>query len=226
VCFTSLEEEIQKRRGGTNSGPGHHAQAVAASLNDSIGDAAAIEASDDGKGDNGEGEDKVEKPEDEPRGRPRLRRNSSGVFSRSASDLRLSPDSVRRQMTTGMASSRTPFCGTMASKVFGSDGNRSSPVSSHTFSAVTLMLPRPSQSPMGPFAFLGGGGQSRQPLVTLETLLQMYVSREALDGSPASGGPSSKQLTFARLPTCLLLHIQRIGVAQGGGGLIKRNEEV
>jgi len=214
VCFTSMEEELQ---GGVD-GPGKRGNTATSTscLNDFVGDAVDMD----------EGGDEEDEPEREERkSGKRVRRSSSGVFSRSASDLQISPRSVRRQVAAGSSSKRTPFCGTMASKVFSADCSRSSPVSSHAFSAVTLMLPRAApSSPWGPM-----GGESAaapgQKIVSLETLLQMYVSKEAVEGpSPATSGLTSKQLTFARLPTCLLLHIQRVSF--NSGSLSKRNDDV
>ncbi len=124
-----------------------------------------------------------------------LRRSSSGVFSRCASDLELSADSIRRQVRRRRTV--TPFGGTLANKVTPADASssdkRPSPVSSTPFNSVSLGLPR-STNP------LFGALQA----VTLETLLQMFVSKEAVDD-----GRRVKQLTFGRLPRCLCLHIQR-----------------
>ena len=53
--------------------------------------------------------------------------------------------------------------------------------------------------------------------VSLETLLQMFVSLEAVE-------ESTKQQTFARLPNCLCFHIQRTGFESGSP--FKRNDKV
>lgn len=49
-------------------------------------------------------------------------------------------------------------------------------------------------------------------LVTLDVLLQMFVSQEFVeDTSSRSKENFVKQLTFGRLPDCLCFHIQRTG---------------
>ena len=70
------------------------------------------------------------------------------------------------------------------------------PVSATTFNNITLSLPRVAlvltHSSLG-----------------LETLLQMYVSREPVSQSSTEKSPIIlKQLTFGRLPQCLCLHVQ------------------
>ncbi len=158
----------------------------------------------------------------------RQRRSSaSGVFSRCASDLELSADNIWRQVAA-RASRRTatPFGGTLASKVTAvaatanGDGpsssggpEKKSPVSSTPFNTISLSLPRVSVSP-----FLRAM-QEPSAAVTLETLLQIFVSKESVDG-----GKCVKQLTFGRLPRCLCLHIHR--TAYDRGAVTKRADAV
>ncbi len=75
-----------------------------------------------------------------------------------------------------------------------------SPTRSNVFNNVTLYLPKNRGS-----SFPGGA----TTVTSLETLLQMFVSLEAVEES------STKQQTFARLPNCLCFHIQRTGFESG-----------
>ena len=101
----------------------------------------------------------------------------------------------------------SPFSGILTSKVTYSDGRDEPqpPVSSSSFNNITLSLPK---SP---------AVVSAVKTVSLETLLQMYVSRESVGGI-------LKQLTFGRLPQCLCLHVQRTGFDSGLA--MKRNDHV
>jgi len=59
----------------------------------------------------------------------------------------------------------------------------------------------------------------------LETLLTMFVSLESVSSSSKAESESLvKQLTFAKLPECLALHIQR--TAYENGFPVKRNDQV
>ncbi len=94
--------------------------------------------------------------------------------------------------------------------------DKSPPLSSSTFNNITLSLPRVSLV-------------LTHSSVSLETLLQMYVSRESVSsGDGGSGDASSKgivkQLTFGRLPHCLCLHVQRTAMEMGRPS--KRNDHV
>jgi ubiquitin carboxyl-terminal hydrolase 30 len=93
----------------------------------------------------------------------------------------------------------SPFCGTLTSRVDKKKDEKSSPTRSTIFNNVTLYLPR-----RGDILFSPGGKSA----VTLETLLQMFVSLETVEDS-------TKQQTFARLPRCLCFHIQRTGFEAG-----------
>ncbi len=210
VCFTSLEEELQKgNRDGCKS---------------------PLETSVVADSDEGEETEEEEEEEEEDKavsvGIPSRtssfscsspgKRPPSGVFSRCASDLEISLESIRNQVSVRAARhTATPFGGTLANKVItykaaepAKKTTSSSPVSSTAFNTVSLSLPRMS-SPM--FAAL----QS----VTLETLLQMFVSRESVDG-----GRCFKQTTFGRLPRCLCFHVQR--TTYEGGAVGKRSDQV
>jgi len=126
------------------------------------------------------------------------------VVVRSGQELTLS--NLRHQTCS---SAVTPFTGTLTNKVsFKQTGKSKSPTSSTAFNNITLSLPqRPSAG------WIGGAGP-----VTLETLLQMYVSTESVHGGVAESGiPAAlvKQLTFARLPDCLCFHIQRTAFENG-----------
>ena len=57
--------------------------------------------------------------------------------------------------------------------------------------------------------------------MTLETLLTMFVSLESVSSDKEE---MVKQLTFAKLPECLALHIQR--TAYESGFPVKRNDQV
>ncbi len=221
VCFSSLEEELQR---ATRERDGCQSPLESSLMDSEDDDDDAAAAS----------PDRTPPPSPSPSephtpcsavssvSSAALKRSSSGVFSRCASDLELSVDSIRRQVRRRGAV--TPFCGTLASKVArvaathvpadsaavtrGSDGPKSSPVSSTAFNTVSLSLPK-STSPL--FGALHA--------VTLETLLQMFVSKESVDD-----GRRVKQLTFGRLPKCLCLHIQRTTFQ--GGVTSKRSDGV
>ena len=90
---------------------------------------------------------------------------------------------------------------------FKETGKSKSPTSSTTFNNITLSLPQSSWMASTP--------------VTLETLLTMFVSLESV----SSGKDEMvKQLTFAKLPEALALHIQR--TAYENGFPVKRNDQV
>ena len=77
----------------------------------------------------------------------------------------------------------------------------SKPVSASTFNNITLSLPRVALV-------------LTHNSLSLETLLQMFVSREPVAQAAAERKSPIilKQLTFGRLPQCLCLHVQvRIG---------------
>jgi len=185
---------------------------------------------------------RAEKEEDEEgeerRGRRRRRRSqrsrsSSGVVVRSGAELSLS--NVRRQTAMLPISSLTPFTGTLTNKVsFKQTGKSKSPTSSTVFNNITLSLPQQ----IGNSCWSGTNAAAP---VTLETLLQMFVSTESVHGScnstttSAAAADSSvkpaaavadlvKQLTFARLPDCLCFHIQRTAFENGVS--FKRSDSV
>merc|ERR1719348_2629749 len=89
------------------------------------------------------------------------------------------------------------------------NGKSHSPVHYSTFDNITLNLPA------------GGLGA-----VSLDTLLQMFISQERVESCSGNGRKESivKQLTFGKLPDCLCLHIQRTGFA--GGQPYKRHDFV
>jgi len=165
-------------------------------------------------------------PEDDRRGRRRERRktrsrSSSGVVVRSSAGTELTMTNVKKQ--TGISgTSLTPFTGTLTNKVcFKQTGKSKSPTSSTTFNNITLTLPQSSLNGSTSI-WMGGAGMP----VTLETLLTMFVSLESVSASSSSKECDSlvKQLTFAKLPECLALHIQR--TAYENGFPVKRNDQV
>lgn len=94
----------------------------------------------------------------------------------------------------------SPFCGTITSRVDNKVPSTNSPTRSTIFNNVTLYLPRRTD-------LLANLGINTVP-ITLESLLQSFVALEAVD-------ESTKQQSFARLPKCLCLHIQRTGFDSG-----------
>lgn len=89
-----------------------------------------------------------------------------------------------------------------------------SPTRSTVFNNVTLYLPPPG-SILGP--------------ISLTSLLQSMVSLESLDKeeeAAEAATTTTKQLSFARLPRCLCLHIQRTGFQSASGVAYKRHERV
>lgn len=157
--------------------------------------------------------------ETEPRGEPETqspghRRRSSGVFLKSGEEIAL-PHVEGQTNTLKRRKTCTPFNGTLTNKVTFSDGRSKSPVSSLGFNNITLCLPK--------------SGNIFSGVVSLETLLQMYISRETVEGVTSQTGRKTnpdlaKQLAFGKLPPCLCLHIQR--TAFSGSGPVKRWEHV
>ena len=86
------------------------------------------------------------------------------------------------------------FSGLLTSKLSYSSGKAKTPVSYSTFNNITLSLPRQG---------LG--------TVSLDTLLQMFVSQESIEGVDRQNN-LVKQITFGKLPDCLCFHIQRTGL--------------
>lgn len=120
------------------------------------------------------------------------------------SGLSRSGQPLRAPHLPGLLDEPSPFRGTLTSRVDGGDDPESSPTRSVVFNNITLYLPPPR----------GGLLES----ISLENLLQSFVSLEQLEGS------KYKQHSFARLPQCLCLHIQRTGY--DGGRTFKRLEKV
>eukprot|EP00088_Acartia_fossae_P027571 TRINITY_DN28307_c0_g1_i6.p1 TRINITY_DN28307_c0_g1~~TRINITY_DN28307_c0_g1_i6.p1 ORF type:complete len:502 (+),score=76.40 TRINITY_DN28307_c0_g1_i6:76-1581(+) len=116
------------------------------------------------------------------------RRSSSGVFSRFGE---FSQDTVQVCNTT--KEEQSPFTGLLTNKLTPSGKQDKSPVNYSSFNNITLNLP--SQ--------VAG-------YVTLDTLLQMFISQERVEGVKPENS-LIKQLTFGKLPDCLCLHIQRTG---------------
>ena len=134
------------------------------------------------------------------RRRPRSR-SSSGVVVRSGTEMSLY--NVKKMLSS--SSSVTPFTGTLTNKItIKQTGKSKSPTTSTAFNNITLSLPT-MPDPSVP--------------VTLETLLQMFVSMESVES-----GELVKQLTFARLPECLCFHVQRTAFSNGAS--FKRNDVV
>lgn len=156
------------------------------------------------------------------RGREQVRRrrtrsrSSSGVVIRSSARggaAELSMNNIKSQKGLSLTS-LTPFTGTITNKIiFKESGKSKSPTTSITFNNITLSLPQ-----SGTNSWMGA-----RPPVTLETLLTMYVSRESVSSSKDES-QLVKQLTFARLPECLALHIQR--TAYENGFPMKREDQV
>lgn len=171
-------------------------------------------------------------------------RSSSGVYVRSGEEL--SMETVIKQ--TKLSASSTPFTGTLTNKLsFRGSGKCKSPTSSTLFNNITLSLPNTTtESVSNTYSWVSG---VNAPPVTLETLLQMFVSVEAvssgtsINNEKTSGDLSStttssggitctrdehrdlvKQLTFARLPECICFHIQRTAFENGVPR--KRNDPV
>jgi len=137
---------------------------------------------------------------------PKRKRCNSGVYSKSGEEL---PSSVVSNLSKPKC--QTPFTGLLTSKLSFTNGKSVSPVHYTAFNNITLNLP--------------GGGLGT---VTLDTLLQMFVSQERVENCEGSeqGGEDNfmKQLTFGKLPDCLCFHIQRTGFA--GGQPYKRHDYV
>jgi len=130
--------------------------------------------------------------------RRRHRRKSSGVFTKTGEELSLD---VVVSITKGAAPTQSPFTGLLTNKVSYSSGKSKSPVTYSSFNNITLNLPTPT---------IG--------VVTLDTLLQMFISQESIEGSCKKQENSTnfiKQLTFGKLPDCLCFHIQRTGFSGG-----------
>jgi len=132
-----------------------------------------------------------------PGGRFPRRRSNSGVYSKLGADL---PSTRLHSFTRHKC--QTPFTGLLTSKVTpSSPSSPPGPVTYSTFHNITLSLPSSS---------LGS--------VSLDTLLQMFVSQERVEGGAV------KQNTFGKLPECLCFHVQRTGFA--GGQPYKRHDYV
>lgn len=119
------------------------------------------------------------------------RRTSSGVFSRFGEF-----SSETLQVCSSTKEELSPFTGMLTNKLT-SQAKDKSPVNYSSFNNITLNLP--SQ--------IAG-------YVTLDTLLQMFISQERVEGAKPDNS-FIKQLTFGKLPDCLCLHIQRTGFASG-----------
>ncbi|TRY76361.1 hypothetical protein TCAL_00015 [Tigriopus californicus] len=138
-------------------------------------------------------------PVSQPDFQPGHRRRSSGVFLKSGEEITL-PHVEGQTNTLKRRKTSTPFNGTLTNKVTFTDGRSKSPVSSLGFNNITLCLPK--------------SGHILNGVVSLETLLQMYISRETVEGATSQSGHKTnpalaKQLAFGKLPPCLCLHIQR-----------------
>jgi len=134
-----------------------------------------------------------------PSGKRRFtrRRSNSGVICKLGSEL---PSNVVSSFTKPKC--QTPFTGLITCKVTpASPSPTPGPVSYSSFNNITLSLPSSS---------LGA--------VSLDTLLQMFVSQERVEGG------TLKQNTFGKLPECLCFHVQRTGF--GGGQPYKRHDYV
>lgn len=127
-------------------------------------------------------------------------RRTSGVFSKLGEEL---PSSIVSSFSKPKC--QTPFTGLLTNKVSYSSG-KSTSVSYSTFDNITLSLP------------VQGLGT-----VSLDTLLQMFVSQEKVEGVDRQNN-MVKQITFGKLPDCLCLHIQRTGFS--GGQPYKRHDFV
>jgi len=128
------------------------------------------------------------------------RRSSSGVFNKFGE---LGPTD---QIFSDPKSELSPFTGMLTSKLSKPGGQSSSPVKYCSFNNITLNLPN---------QVIG--------YVSLETLLQMFISQENVEGETKEKS-FVKQLTFGKLPECLCLHIQRTGFSDGRP--LKRHEFV
>ncbi|XP_023340426.1 ubiquitin carboxyl-terminal hydrolase 30 homolog [Eurytemora carolleeae] len=131
----------------------------------------------------------------------RHRRSSSGVFNKFGELIPASLDPILANK-----GEISPLTGLLTNKLSNNAGKSSSPVKYSSFNNITLNLPTQV------FGF-----------VTLETLLQMFISKESVEGESKEQN-LIKQLTFGKLPECLCLHIQRTGF--GGGQPFKRHEFV
>lgn len=121
------------------------------------------------------------------------------------SGLSRSGQPLRAPQLAGLLDEPSPFRGTLTSRVDGGDDPESSPTRSVVFNNITLYLP-PTGSTLEP--------------ISLENLLQSFVSLEQLEGSKC------KQHSFARLPQCLCMHIQRTGYDEDMKRTFKRLEKV
>jgi len=119
-------------------------------------------------------------------------RRTSGVYSKLGEEL---PSAIVSSFTKPKC--QTPFTGLLTSKLSYSCGKSKTPASYSTFNNITLSLP--SQG-------LG--------TVSLDTLLQMFVSQESVEGVDRQNN-LVKQITFGKLPDCLCFHIQRTGFSRG-----------
>merc|ERR1719158_1070393 len=128
-------------------------------------------------------------------------RRTSGVYSKLGEEL---PSAIVSSFAKPKC--QTPFTGLLTSKLSYSCGKSKTPASYSTFNNITLSLPRQG---------LG--------TVSLDTLLQMYVSQESVEGVDRQTN-LVKQITFGKLPDCLCFHIQRTGFS--GGQPYKRHDYV
>jgi len=119
------------------------------------------------------------------------RRSSSGVFSRFGEF-----SSETLQVCNSTKEELSPFTGMLTNKLT-SQAKDKSPVNYSSFNNITLNLPSQITG-----------------YVTLDTLLQMFISQERVEGAKPDNS-FIKQLTFGKLPDCLCLHIQRTGFASG-----------
>jgi len=125
------------------------------------------------------------------------RRSNSGVYCKLGSEL---PSAVVSAFSKPKC--QTPFTGLLTSKVTHTKSpSAPNPVTYSTFNNITLSLP---SSGLG--------------AVSLDTLLQMFVSQERVEDDMV------KQNTFGKLPECLCFHVQRTGFA--GGQPYKRHDYV
>lgn len=139
--------------------------------------------------------------------RSRHRRKSSGVFTKLGEELSIN---VVESITKGTAPTQSPFTGLLTNKLSYTSGKSKSPLTYSSFNNITLNLPTPT---------IG--------VVTLDTLLQMFISQESIEGSGKNKENSTnfiKQLTFGKLPDCLCFHVQRTGFS--GGQPYKKHDHV
>ena len=145
--------------------------------------------------------------------RCKTRSNSSGVYVRNCGE-ELSVESVLKQ-TKLAASLATPFTGTLTNKVsFRGSGKCKSPTNSTVFNNITLSLPANSScSPSSGLPWMSGVSA---PPVTVETLLQMFVSIEAIDSVPSDkleidGNTGGNLVTSSKA-----MHPNKLSPSEGG----------